>query len=151
MLCYRDISRDRRALTCAEQSRARRRLVASEACPRTESRPMHAVAATLPIILAQDDASGGIAAFLPLIILIAVFYLLLIRPQQKRAKRQRELVASVEPGDRVVTLGGIHGTVRFVDDDTLHLEVAPGTTLTVSKQAVARKEIEDDETGVGDE
>ena len=101
---------------------------------------MHALLASAPVLLAQEG--GGLAAFLPLIILVAVFYFLLIRPQQKRARQQRELVASVEAGDRVVTLGGIHGTVRFVDDDVIHLEVAPGTTLTVAKQAVSRKVIE---------
>jgi preprotein translocase subunit YajC len=109
---------------------------------------MHALIASMPPLVAQDG--GGIAAFLPLVILIAVFYLLLIRPQQKRARQQRELVASVQPGDRIVTLGGIHGTVKFVDDDIIHLEVNPGTTLTLSKQAVARKVI-DAETGAGDE
>ena len=111
---------------------------------------MHALAdLAAPIVIAQEDVGAGLGAFLPLIILVVVFYFLLIRPQQRRAKQQRQLVASVETGDRVVTLGGIHGTVRFVDEDTLHLEVAPGTTLTLSKQAVARK-IVDAETGLGD-
>ena len=109
---------------------------------------MHALTASLPLLVAQEG--GGLAAFLPLIILVVVFYLLLIRPQQKRARQQRELVASVQPGDRVVTLGGIHGTVKFVDDDVLHLEVTPGTTLTLSKQAVARKVV-DAETGAEDD
>lgn len=111
---------------------------------------MHALIATAPLLLAQEDGAGGIAAFLPLIILVVVFYFLLIRPQQRRAKQQRELVSSVQVGDRVVTLGGIHGTVKFTDDDVLHLEVAPGTTLTMSKQAVARK-IVDVETGFEDD
>jgi preprotein translocase subunit YajC len=109
---------------------------------------MHVLTATSPLLLAQEG--GGLAAFLPLIILVVVFYFLLIRPQQRRSRQQRELVASVQTGDRIVTLGGIHGTVRFVDDDVIHLEVAPGTTLTFSKQAVARKVV-DAETGAEDD
>jgi preprotein translocase subunit YajC len=108
---------------------------------------MPALASLMSPVLAQNG--GTAATFLPLIILVLVFYLLLIRPQQKRAKQQRELVASVQAGDRVVSLGGIHGTVKFVDEDVIHLEVSPGTTITLSKQAVARKVV-DAETGAGE-
>lgn len=101
----------------------------------------------LPLIIAQEDVGGGIAAFLPLILLFGVFYLLLVRPQQKRAKKQKELVNAVEVNDRVVTLGGVHGTVRYVDDEIIHLEVAPGTQITFAKAAIARRLIDAD-TGV---
>jgi preprotein translocase subunit YajC len=97
------------------------------------------------LVLAQEDAAaGGLAAFLPLILLFAVFYLLLVRPQQKRAKQQRELVSSVEVNDRVVTLGGLHGTVRYVDDEIVHLEIAPGTQVTFSKAAIAKRLVDAD-------
>lgn len=98
----------------------------------------------LPALLAQQDPTGGLASFLPLILLFAVFYLLLIRPQQKRARQQRELIGSIEVNDRVVTLGGVHGTVRYVDDDVVHLEVAPGTQITFAKAAIARRLIDAD-------
>jgi preprotein translocase subunit YajC len=98
----------------------------------------------LPLVLAQAEGGGGLAAFLPLIALFAVFYLLLIRPQQKRAKQQRELVSAIEVNDRVVTLGGMHGTVRYVDDEIIHLEVAPGTQITFAKAAVARRLVDAD-------
>lgn len=96
------------------------------------------------VTLAQAEG-GGIATFLPLVLLVVVFYLLLIRPQQKRARKQRELVSSVEVGDRVVTIGGLHGTVSFVDEDVVHLEIAPGTKVTFAKQAVARRLLDADE------
>jgi preprotein translocase subunit YajC len=100
------------------------------------------------LVLAQGEdaeaATGGGFSILFLIAMFAVFYLLLVRPQQKRAKKQREIVSSVEVNDRIVTLGGIHGTVRYSDDQVIHLEVAPGTTVTFSKGAVAKKLIEDD-------
>ncbi len=95
-------------------------------------------------LLAQQDPAAGLASFLPLILLFAVFYLLLIRPQQKRARQQRELISSVQVNDRVVTLGGVHGTVRYVDDEVVHLEVAPGTQITFAKAAIARKLIDAD-------
>jgi preprotein translocase subunit YajC len=97
------------------------------------------------LVLAQQEPTGGLLGVLPmLLIFFAVVYLLVIRPQQKRAKQQRALVSSVEVNDRVVTLGGIHGTVRYVDDDIIHLEVSPGTQITFAKQAVARRLVDAD-------
>jgi preprotein translocase subunit YajC len=81
----------------------------------------------------------ALAQFLPLILIVAVFYLLLIRPQQNRAKKHRELVQSIGSGDRVVTIGGVHGTVQVVDEDSVRLEVAPGTVITFAKQAISRR------------
>lgn len=91
-----------------------------------------------------------IAGLLPLLLIIAVFYLLLIRPQQKRAREHRELVSSVGVGDRVVTIGGVHGTVRSVDEETIRLEVGPSADLTVAKQAVSRRLIDADTGELGD-
>jgi preprotein translocase subunit YajC len=76
---------------------------------------------------------------LPLLILVALMWLLLIRPQQQRVRRQRELVATLEVGDRVVTIGGIKGTVVGLDDEDARIEVAPGTVLTLVRPAVSRK------------
>lgn len=91
-----------------------------------------------------------LAQLLPILLIIAVFYLLLIRPQQKRARQHRELVSSIENGDRIVTIGGLHGTVEAVDEDTVRLELIPGTTITLSKQAVSRRLVDAD-TGDIDE
>lgn len=103
-------------------------------------------ALTLPTtVVAQAEGAGGlIGGLLPIILIIAVFYLLLIRPQQKRARQHRELVSSIAPSDRVVTIGGLHGTVQSVDEDTLRLELAPGTVITVSRQAVSRRLVDAD-------
>ncbi len=99
--------------------------------------------ALLPLI-AQAEG-GGIAAFLPLILIVVVFYLLLIRPQQKRAKQQRALVSSLEVDDRVVTIGGLHGTIAELGDSTIRLEIAPATTIELERQAVSRREVELDD------
>jgi preprotein translocase subunit YajC len=74
-------------------------------------------------------------------------YFLMIRPQQRRARAQRDLIQSLEVGDEVVTIGGMFGTVRDVDDDAVMVEVSPGTTLRFVKSAIARKLVVDDEGG----
>ncbi|HVM15261.1 MAG TPA: preprotein translocase subunit YajC [Egibacteraceae bacterium] len=99
-------------------------------------------------LLAQE--ANPIAGFLPIILIIVVFYFLLIRPQQKRARQHRELVSSVDVGDRIVTIGGLHGTVLSVDEDTVRLELAPNTDVTLAKQAVSRRLVDADTGDLGD-
>jgi preprotein translocase subunit YajC len=76
---------------------------------------------------------------LPLAVIIGAFYLLIVRPQQQRQKQHRELMASLQPGDRVITIGGVYGTVRELDEDRVSLEVAPGTTVYFARSAIAKK------------
>jgi preprotein translocase subunit YajC len=75
-----------------------------------------------------------------LIILVALFglmWLLLIRPQRKRQLQQSEMLGSLEPGAEVLSAGGIHGTVKAIDGEIVHLEIAPGTTVRLDRRAVA--------------
>ena len=75
-----------------------------------------------------------------LIVLVALFALLwvfLIMPQRRRAQAQRELLASVEVGDEILTVGGLIGHVRSAQDEELRLEVAPGTQVRVARRSVA--------------
>ena len=72
---------------------------------------------------------------LPLV-LLALMWVLLVRPQQQRVRRQRELIASLEVGDEVVTAGGIVGRIVALEGDEVRLEVAPGVTLRVVRLAV---------------
>lgn len=76
---------------------------------------------------------------LSLAVIAVAFYLLMIRPQQKRQKEHQALMASLVEGDRVVTIGGVYGTVRSVDDGRVGIEVAPGVTMEFDRAAVARK------------
>lgn len=87
----------------------------------------------------MNSQYGSILSFA---VLIAAFYLLIIRPQMKRQKEQAALMASLQVGDRVVTIGGIFGTIRNIDDERIDLEVASGTVITMARSAVARKEAE---------
>ena len=75
----------------------------------------------------------------PLAFIITVFYFMAIRPQKRRAEAHRSLINAISVGDEVVTIGGMHGTVRAIGDDEIELEVAPGTNVRFLKQAVARR------------
>ena len=79
---------------------------------------------------------GGFMDFLPLIALLAVFYFLVLRPQQKRAKEHRDMVAALQRGDEVGTLGGIVGTVTKVHEEYVGIEIAEGVEVTVQKIAI---------------
>ena len=80
--------------------------------------------------------SNPIMSFLPLIIIFALFYFLLIRPQNKRQKDHREMVAALEKGQEVVTGGGVLGKVTEVGDLWVTVEVADGVSLKVQKSTI---------------
>ena len=86
---------------------------------------------------AASGQGGQIMAFLPLILLFAVFYFLLIRPQQKRAKTHKQFIENLKKGDRVVTSGGMYGTITGVTDDAVTIEVAEKVRVKVLKSAIA--------------
>ncbi len=81
---------------------------------------------------------GGLMAFLPLVVIFIIFYFLLIRPQTKRAKEHREMVAKLGKGDEVVTSGGILGRVTDLEDAYLTVEVANGVAVKVQRHAVTQ-------------
>ncbi len=87
---------------------------------------------------AQDAApQGGLLSFLPLIIIFVVFYFLLIRPQTKRAKEHRQLVANLATGDEVVTNGGLLGRITDVGDSFVTVELSDNVKVKLQKHAVA--------------
>ena len=87
---------------------------------------------------AAGDAGGGFATILPLVLIFAVFYFLLIRPQQKKAKVHREMLGAISRGDRVITGGGIMGKVtKVVNDQELAVEIAEGIKVRVQRSMVA--------------
>jgi len=81
--------------------------------------------------------AGGIAGFLPIIILFAIFYFLLIRPQQKKAKEHKAMIENLKKGNRVVTSGGIFGTIISLDDTTIGLEIAEKVKIKVARSNIA--------------
>ncbi len=87
---------------------------------------------------AQDTASqGGLLSFLPLIVIFAVFYFMLIRPQMKRTKEHRKLVSQLSKGDEIITNGGLLGRITDVSDSFVTLELADNIQVKLQRQAVA--------------
>ena len=87
---------------------------------------------------AAGGSDGGFATLLPLVLIFVVFYFLLIRPQQKRAKDHRNMLSAVRRGDKVVTGGGIMGTVtKVVNDEELAVEIAEGIKIRVQRALIA--------------
>ncbi len=88
---------------------------------------------------ADGGTSAVIMQLLPLILIFAVFYFLLIRPQQKKMKEHRALLGQLKRNDKVVTAGGIVGTIAKVRDDSdeIEVEIAPGVRVTVVRGTIA--------------
>lgn len=87
----------------------------------------------------SGGGAGGnpIGAFLPLILMFAIFYFLLIRPQQKKAKMHREFLGGLKRGDYVLTSGGIYGRIIDVDGDVLTVEIAKDMSIKINRNFVS--------------
>jgi preprotein translocase subunit YajC len=85
---------------------------------------------------AASPVAGGIASFVPLILIFIVFYFLLIRPQQKKAKEYQQFISDLKKGDKVLTGGGVHGTITGLTDSTVTMEIADGVRVKVNRASV---------------
>ena len=82
--------------------------------------------------------SGGSSTLILMGGMIVVFYFFMIRPQSKKAKKQKEFINNLQKGDKIVTIAGIHGTVNKVNDDsTLVLETSPGSYIKIERSAIS--------------
>ncbi len=86
---------------------------------------------------APSTGAGGIASFIPLILIFVVFYFLLIRPQQKKVKEHQNFVANLKKGDAVMTNGGIYGEITGLTDTVVTLEIADNVRIKVSRPNIA--------------
>ncbi|MEO3785120.1 preprotein translocase subunit YajC [Actinocorallia sp. B10E7] len=102
-------------------------------------------------ILAAEQQGNALASFLPLILIAVAFYFFLIRPQKKRQQEQQKMQQSLQPGTRIVTAGGIYGTVLDNDEGDLLLEIAEGVEIRLLAQAVMRVVEETDYVEEGEE
>jgi preprotein translocase subunit YajC len=89
-------------------------------------------------ILLQAQSQGMAPQLLIMVAIIAVFYFFMIRPQQKKAKEQKKFIEEIKVGDKVVTIGGAHGRIAEIDDDTFVLEVERGGRIRFSKSAISQ-------------
>ncbi len=94
------------------------------------------LATTLPAY-AAEAAANGFAQLVPLILIMVVFWFLLIRPQQKRMKEQRNMIDALKKGDKIITNGGIYGTITDIKDDFIRVEIADGVRIKMQRDAVA--------------
>ena len=88
---------------------------------------------------AAPGAEGFLIQLLPLVLIFVIFYFLLIRPQQKRAKEHRAMIDAIRRGDQVIMTGGIYGKITKVrDDDEVDVEIAEGVRVRVIKSTIAQ-------------
>jgi preprotein translocase subunit YajC len=99
--------------------------------------PVNVVNHPAALLAQAGGGAGGWVGFLPLLFIFAIFYLLLIRPQQTKQKKWQEMLETLKSGDRIVTSGGIKGTIIAVKDDGFHLRVPPDNLrVEIVKSAV---------------
>ena len=90
------------------------------------------------IVLQTQTQGGGLMSFLPLILIIVVFWLFMIRPQTKRQKELKKFRESLQKGDKIVTTGGIYGKVAEIQEFAIIMEVEGGVRLKIDKAAVIK-------------
>ncbi|MDF1825297.1 MAG: preprotein translocase subunit YajC [Verrucomicrobiales bacterium] len=96
---------------------------------------------TLTSILAEAaPAGGGLGMFIPMILIMVMFYFILIRPQRKQQKAQEAMRKNVRVGDKVVSIGGIHGMVSGMAEKTISVKIADGLSVKFDRSAIASVE-----------
>lgn len=83
-----------------------------------------------------EGGAGGLVGIVPILLMFVVFYFILIRPQQKQARKHQDFVRNLKAGDRVVTSGGLHGTVTGMTETTVTLEIADKVRVKVTRSAI---------------
>ncbi len=86
---------------------------------------------------AQGSPANSLMTFLPFIAIIAIFYFLIIRPQNKKQKETQKMLSALKKGDRVVTIGGIHGTIQNVKEQSVIVKVDENTKIEFSRSAIS--------------
>jgi preprotein translocase subunit YajC len=94
-------------------------------------------AGLLSLIAQAPGQPGGIALFLPLILIMVIFYFLMILPAQRRQKKVNEMLGGLKNGDKVITNGGIYGTIVGLEDDAVQLRIADNVKMKVARNAIA--------------
>ena len=100
---------------------------------------------SLPLLLGAPEGAGAqptsgmgqLMSFAPFILIIAIFYFLIIRPQNKKQKETQRMLSELKKGDKVVTVGGVHGTIASVRDNSLVLKVDDNVKIEFNRSAVA--------------
>ena len=85
-----------------------------------------------------DGSPGGsLFSFLPLVAIVAIFYFLILRPQNKKQKETKQMLSALKKGDRVITIGGIHGVIQTIRESTVIVRVDDNTKIEFNRAAIA--------------
>ncbi len=87
--------------------------------------------------MAQQGGGSALSQLFPLLLIVVVFYFFMIRPQLKKSKDQKKYMENIQKGDKIVTIGGIHGKITEVQETTFIIEVEGGNKLKIQKSAVS--------------
>lgn len=85
----------------------------------------------------EGEEGGGIMSFLPLVLIVVVFYFFFIRPQMKKSKDQKKFREALKKGDKIVTIGGIHGKILEMKETTVIVDIGNQMKLTLDRSAIA--------------
>jgi preprotein translocase subunit YajC len=100
--------------------------------------PLPMLPASLVALAAPPSAgSSPLVTFIPFVLVLAIFYFIILLPMKKRQKKVDEFLGGLKIGDRVVTSGGLYGTIAKMDAQTVHLQVAPNVRVEVARSAIA--------------
>lgn len=92
---------------------------------------------TLLMAPQSSDGGSGIIGFLPIILMVLIFYFMIMRPSQKRRKEQQKMLDNIKKGDKVLTSGGIYGTVAGLDEKTVLVEIADKVKIKLDRGHIA--------------
>jgi preprotein translocase subunit YajC len=95
------------------------------------------IAANLAVLARAQGQPSGIGMFLPLILIMGIFYFLMIMPAQRRQKKVNEMLKNLKTGDKVITSSGIYGTIVGLEDDSVQLRIAEQVKIKMSRSAIA--------------
>lgn len=99
-----------------------------------------------PNLLAQSQITGALGGLLPIILIMVIFYVLLIMPAQRRQKKTTQMLAALKNGDKVITSGGVYGTIVGLEDETIQLRIADQVKVRVLRSAIAGLQPENKES-----
>jgi len=105
---------------------------------------------TIPLDLAFQAPSaspfGSVFGFLPILLIVVIFYFLMIMPAQRRQKKVAEMLRNLKNGDKVITNGGMYGTIVGLEDDAVQLRIADQVKVKISRNAIAGLQLENKES-----
>lgn len=92
-----------------------------------------------------EGGGGIIGALLPLLLIVVVFYFFIIRPQRKREQEKEDMIDALEKGDSIITVGGLHGKVKQIDDTSVLAQVDSKVKVRIEKEAISRVPSQEDD------